>query len=208
MSAAAPSILAGAEAPWPPRPDTSVLNSSIPLFFISPDSDGFWIACESDFRIGGIFLLQRSALHFAHRHSAPHRCATMVLEGPHTLAIENKGNRFIERLRPATRQLWRLSSKIQSAAARISRANVEERLLRVALENELYRGRYKHSNKNDDDLPMVTDIHALEQAAGKGPVTSGIKGTVPVIIAFAIFALILTAIVALKAAIWLPRFPQ
>jgi len=208
MPAAAPSVGGDDEASWPPRPDASVLSRSIPLFFISPDSDGFWIACESDFRIGGIFLLQRSAVHFAHRCSAPHRCATMVLERPHTLAIENKGNRFIERLRPAMRRVRRLSSKIRSAAARISRAQVEERLLRATLENELYHGRYKHSNKNDDDLPMVTDIYALGQATGKRPVMTDIKGAVPVIIAFAIFALILTVIVAVKAAIWLPRFPQ
>ena len=206
-SAAAPSI-ANAEAPWPSRPDPGVLNGSVPLFFISPDRDGFWIACESDFHIGGIFLFRRSAMRFAQRHSAPNRCATMILAEPHRLTIENEGNRLIEVLRPSLRQAKRVVAKIRSWAAQMSRARLEERLLHAALETELYRGRYRHSNKNDDDLPMVTDIHALEQAAGKGPVTSGIKGTVPVIIAFAIFALILTAIVALKAAIWLPRFPQ
>jgi len=140
---------------WPQRPDPGVLSESIPLFFISRDSDGFWIACEADFRIGGVFLSQRSALRFAQRCSKPTRCATMILEEPHNLDIENRGNRFVAQLRPAVRLLKRIASKIRSIGTYLSRAYIEDRLLRAALEAELYRGRYKHSNKNDDDLPIV-----------------------------------------------------
>jgi hypothetical protein len=151
---------------WPQRPDRSVLSESIPLFFISRDSDGFWIACEADHRVGGIFLSQRSALRFAQHCSEPTRCATMILEEPHNLAIENRGNRFVAQLRRAKRLATRLASKLaalfgttianaRALGARWSRAYIEERILRAALEVEFYRRRYKPSNKNDDDLPVV-----------------------------------------------------
>jgi hypothetical protein len=32
---------------------------------------------------------------------------------------------------------------------------IETRLQRKALETELFRGRYRHLSKNDDDLPIV-----------------------------------------------------
>ena len=151
---------------WPPRPGPSVLSNSIPLFFISRDNDGFWIACEAEFRIGGIFLSQRSALRFAQRSGEPTRCAIMMLSEPHDLDIENRGNRFATQLRPVRRLVRRLGSKLTQLVAitiaharvigaRLSSAYIEDRILRAALEAELYRGRYKHSNKNDDDLPIV-----------------------------------------------------
>ena len=34
-------------------------------------------------------------------------------------------------------------------------AVAEARMQRVAIEAELYHNRYKHSSKNDDDLPIV-----------------------------------------------------
>ena len=126
-------------ATWPQRPDPSVLSESIPLFFISRDSDGFWIACEADFRIGGIFLSQRSALRFAQHCSEPTRCATMILEETHNLDIENRGNRFVAQLRPAKRLVRRLASKLAAVVgtaianarvlgARWSRAYIEDRM--------------------------------------------------------------------------------
>jgi hypothetical protein len=148
-------LKAAAPIPWPSRPPANILSKSIPLFFISRDKDGFWIACEADFRIGGIFLFQRSALRFAERYYAPTPCATMTLSERHELDIENRGNRFVAQLRPALRVLKGFASKLGALAARASRAHIEDRMLRAALEVQLYRGRYKHSNKNDDDLPIV-----------------------------------------------------
>jgi len=209
--------MAGATASWPERPAPSVLSKSIPLFFISCDNDGFWIACEADFRIGGIFLSQRSALRFAQRRSKPTGCATMILAETHNLDIENRGNRFVAQLRPARRLMMRLASKLATAAgpaianvralgARWSRAYFEHRLLKAALEVELYRGRYKHSNKNDDDLPIATDMRVLTQTEKGRSEATGIKGALPVIVAFAIFTVVLAGIVGLRAAIWLPGF--
>jgi len=36
-----------------------------------------------------------------------------------------------------------------------AQAVAEARMQRAAIEAELYRNRYKHSSKNDDDLPIV-----------------------------------------------------
>jgi len=134
---------------WPRRPDPSVLSKTIPLFFIGRDSDGFWIACEAEFRIGGIFLCQRSALRFAKKHSEPAGCATVILSELHDLDTENRGNRFAVQLRPVIRLARRLASKLNTL-----RAYIEDRILCAAME-VFCRDRYKHSNKNEDDLPIV-----------------------------------------------------
>ena len=53
-------------------------------------------------------------------------------------------------------QLFRNNNRERARVrrARVSRDN-EERILRAALEVEFYRRRYKPSNKNDNDLPVV-----------------------------------------------------
>lgn len=79
----------------PDRPDPCFLNKSIPLFFIARNKRGFWVAREAEGRIGGIFLLQRSALRFAKRNSRPQGCATMFLSDCFELDIDNRGNRLI-----------------------------------------------------------------------------------------------------------------
>ena len=82
------------------------------------------------------------------------------------LDIENKGNPLVARLGAARRfvsfpaqQLIASVRKMTAAAptliARLSRALAEKRVHRVAIESELFRGRYKHASKNDDDLPIV-----------------------------------------------------
>ena len=151
---------------WPKRPGAGALSEQIPLFFIGRDEDGFWLARHADLPIGGLFLRQRAAVKFAERSSAPTPCATMILSEPHTLDTENRGNRLAAQLRPAMRIARRVASQLTTVTAmafakaralggQISRARIEDRMLRAAMEVELYRGRYKHSNKNDDDLPMV-----------------------------------------------------
>jgi hypothetical protein len=82
-------------ATLPNWPDACVLNRSIPLFFIGRNRHGFWLAREANRQIGGMFLLQRSAIRFAQAASAPHGCATMSLVRPFELDTENYGNRLI-----------------------------------------------------------------------------------------------------------------
>lgn len=82
----------GAIARFPHRPDGSVLSRSIPLFFIGRNRNGLWVAREGEGRVGGMFLLKQSALHFAQKRSAPAGCATMLLGEPIELDTENLGN--------------------------------------------------------------------------------------------------------------------
>jgi len=207
----------GAAATWPERPDESLLSNSIPLFFISRDADGFWLACEADFRIGGMFLLRRSAERFAKHWSGPARCATMVLDEPHALDIENRGNRLVEHIRPAKKLLTSAASKfsafVRRAIARLrgiavyaSRAYIEHRMLHAALDVELYRGRYSHSNKNDDDLPIVTDIGTLKRLRRGQPAPTG-ESAWATIIGLVFLSILMVAIVAFNAMFWLPAHP-
>lgn len=76
---------------FPPRPDPRVLSASIPLFFIGRNKYGFWVARAAEGRVGGIFLMKRSALRFATKNSAPAGCATMFLSERFELDVENQG---------------------------------------------------------------------------------------------------------------------
>jgi hypothetical protein len=82
----------GTVANFPRRPDAGVVSKSILLFFIGRNRNDLWIAREAEGRTGGVFLLKRSALHFAQRKSAPVGCATMFLAEPIELDTENPGN--------------------------------------------------------------------------------------------------------------------
>jgi hypothetical protein len=53
--------------------------------------------------MGGIFLLESSALAFAKRHSWPSGCATIFPSEPFELDVENQGNSFVPFLRPLMR---------------------------------------------------------------------------------------------------------
>ena len=49
-------------------------------------------------QIGGIFLLENSALSFARSNSGPAGCATIYLSDPIELDLENRGNPLVVRL--------------------------------------------------------------------------------------------------------------
>ena len=148
----------------PQRPDPSILSEAIPLFFIGRNSDGFWVAREADGRVGGIFLLKRSALQFAKRNTEPDGCATMFVSEQFELDIVNHGNFLVAHLAAAKRMVMNFASiSIVSKAvaigkkllAQFSRARSEMRKHRAIIEHELYQNRYRLSSKNDDDLPIV-----------------------------------------------------
>jgi hypothetical protein len=80
----------------PGRPDRTVLNGSIPLFFIGRNQSGFWVARESEGRSGGLFLLGWSATRFARKNSSARGCATMLVEHTIELDVPNEGNRLLE----------------------------------------------------------------------------------------------------------------
>jgi hypothetical protein len=150
---------------FPQRPDATMISEAIPLFYIAQNSAGFWLAREANGRIGGLFLLKRSALRFASSKSQPAGCATMFLAGRIELDVENQGNRVAGLIagagKAAARRAPLLGSFVGSAVAEwrkliaeISRAFASKRKHRTAIEQELFRGQYTLASKNDDDLPI------------------------------------------------------
>lgn len=91
----------------PQRPITALLSEAIPLFFIGRNKDGLWVAREENGLIGGIFLLKRSALRFAHDSTPPLGCATMEVPEGLELGIPNSGNPLIAWIAATVRRLYR-----------------------------------------------------------------------------------------------------
>jgi hypothetical protein len=83
--------------------EPGIVNASIPAFFIGRNQEGFWLARDVKGQIGGIFLLESSALAFARRNSRPSGCATIFPSERFELDLENRGNPLIAYLRPLLR---------------------------------------------------------------------------------------------------------
>jgi hypothetical protein len=98
----APEQPVSANTPFQPL-DPGILNASIPAFFIGRNKEGFWIARDVKGQIGGIFLLESSALAFARRNSRPSGCAMIFPSERFELDLENQGNPLIAYLRPLMR---------------------------------------------------------------------------------------------------------
>jgi hypothetical protein len=158
-------VVAPAVVRFPRRPDASVVNEAIPLFYIGRNKNGAWVVRESEGRSGGLFLLKQSAVRFARRQSEPAGCALMFLAESIELDVENKGSRYagpVSAIDNAARRASFSASILRTlvAACRRFGANVPRRLAgkrrnRDAIERELFRGQYTLGSKNDDDLPVV-----------------------------------------------------
>jgi len=151
---------------FPKRPDLTVLNETIPLFYIGQNKKGLWVVREAEGRSGGLFLFRRTAVRFAREQSEATGCGLMFLNKPLELDIENCGSDIAEPLAAtmdvAKRRAPRLAGFVGMAVAqwsklvaRMSRALAEERRNRAAVERELFHGQYWLSSKNDDDLPVA-----------------------------------------------------
>ena len=78
--------------------DPSIVNEAIPAFFIGRNMEGFWVARDVKGQIGGIFLLENSAVSFARRNSRPAGCATIFPSEMIELDLDNKGNPLVAQL--------------------------------------------------------------------------------------------------------------
>jgi hypothetical protein len=78
--------------------DPGIVNAAIPAFFIGRNKEGFWVARDVNGQIGGIFLLEHSALSFARQHSRPTGCATIFPSERFELDLENNGNPLVAQL--------------------------------------------------------------------------------------------------------------
>jgi hypothetical protein len=89
-SADAPATVAAQFRPL----DPGIVNQTIPAFFIGRNREGFWVARDAKGQIGGIFLLEKSALSFARRNSG-RGCATIFPSGRIELDLDNRGNPLV-----------------------------------------------------------------------------------------------------------------
>lgn len=78
--------------------DPCIVNETIPAFFIGRNKEGFWVARDVNGQIGGVFLLENSALSFARRNGGAAGCATICLSERFELDIENRGNPLVSQL--------------------------------------------------------------------------------------------------------------
>lgn len=148
----------------PRRPDASVINESIPLFYIGQNRKGRWVVRGADGQSGGLFLFKQWAVHFARRQGEPFGSAIMFLGEPIELEIDSHGkcagsfHAMEHSLRDsqdhrnaitAVGEAWR------SLKGYFSRNSAAQRRNRLAVERDLFGGQYKLASKNDDDLPIV-----------------------------------------------------
>jgi hypothetical protein len=92
--------------------DPAVVNDAIPAFFIGRNQEGFWVARDVKGRIGGIFLLENSAVSFARKNSQPAGCATIYPSERFELDLEDNGNPLIARLGSLLRLTMRPRQRI------------------------------------------------------------------------------------------------
>jgi len=101
---------------------------------------------------------------------------------------------------------------------RASEIFAEARMHKAMIEAELYRSRYIHTSKNDDDLPIVGSAPAAQPAPSVSPrvvwrraagaVVAMAKRAYPAIVVLSLLATALAATFALRLAIWLPLYWQ
>src|SRR6516162_1279378 len=72
--------------------DPAIVRETIPAFFLGRNMEGFWVARDAKGQIGGIFLLENSALTFAKRNSGRRGGATIFPSERFELDLENRGN--------------------------------------------------------------------------------------------------------------------
>jgi hypothetical protein len=102
--------------------DPGIVNEAIPAFFIGRNKEGLWVARDVNGQIGGIFLLENSALSFARRHSEPRSCATIYPSERFELDLENKGNPLAARFGAWMRLAMQLRRRVVAVAAEMTAA--------------------------------------------------------------------------------------
>jgi hypothetical protein len=102
--------------------DPGIVNEAIPAFFIGRNKEGFWVARDVNGRIGGIFLLETSALAFARRNSEPAGCATIFPSERFELDLENNGNPLIGQFGPLMRLASRFRRRMTAFIVKMTKA--------------------------------------------------------------------------------------
>jgi hypothetical protein len=102
--------------------DPAIVSDALPAFFVGRNKEGFWVARDAKGRIGGIFLLENSALSFARRNSRTAGCATIYLSERFELDLDNKGNPLVVRLGSWKRLAVHLWQRMASFIATVTEA--------------------------------------------------------------------------------------
>jgi hypothetical protein len=102
--------------------DPGIVNEAIPAFFIGRNKDGFWLARDVKGKLGGMFLLESSALSFARRHSRPLGCATIFPAERFELDLENQGNALAAHLGPLMRLASHGRQRVAAVVGKIAEA--------------------------------------------------------------------------------------
>ncbi len=130
--------------------------------------------------------------------------------------------------RPAASPLPAIFRFIRKAAVKSARLLVhtsevfaEARMHKAMIEVELYRNHYKHTSKNDDDLPIIglpiAELAPAEQVApsvsprvaltrAAGAVVALAKRAYPAILVLSLLATALAATMAIRLALWLTLY--
>jgi len=108
-------------APFQPL-DPEIVSETIPAFFIGRNKEGFWVARDAKGRIGGLFLLEASALSFAKKNSRPAGCATVYPSERFELDLANNGNPLVVLLRPWMRLAIGLRLRMAGLIDRMTKA--------------------------------------------------------------------------------------
>jgi hypothetical protein len=135
------------------RPDSAILNESIPLFAIGRNKGGLWVARDCDGSAEDVFLSKAAAIRFAKRIRGPGACALMfVANGLELGESASQGDAWHRAVKAkvaalvATVKLW-MGNLLRQG----KRGNEQEYLI----ETGLYRNQYRYRSKSDDDLPIV-----------------------------------------------------
>lgn len=202
---------------FPPL-DPSVLNEAIPAFFIGRNRDGFWVARDVKGRAGGLFLLETSALAFAHRKSRPWGCATIFPTERIELDLNNQGNPFVTQLGWLKRIAARATQGLGALLDKRGRRSAGARKSPMSRETTPERQQQRHSRPASTPTRegAVKGIVPADRCApcDRTPDSGSTRPAaieVPIsYIACALAALVggigLTAIIALKTVIHFARF--
>jgi hypothetical protein len=106
--------------------DPGVVSAEIPAFFIGRNKEGFWVARDVQGQIGGIFLLENSAVSFARRISGSAGCATIFPSETIELDLENRGNPLVRQLGSLMRLATHTRRRIIALAGSLARRRMKD----------------------------------------------------------------------------------
>ncbi len=149
----------------PTRPDRSIVNEAIRIFAIGRNRSGFWVAQDCDSSAAGLFLSKAGAVRFARRTSGANGCALMFVANGLELDSRTSMARAWCNIIPLqlAKLIVRLKLRIEDLWAASRQGNESQDLIK----QELYRNRYRHRSKCDDDLP-IEDVRRGDASAPNG----------------------------------------